>query len=385
IAGHVSWRWVFYISVPFGLVAMALIATGLAGEARPAQRPVIDYAGVALFAGGVSGLLLGVVAAGQTGTWQHLDVVAPLVVAILALAGFVAVERRASDPIVPLRLFGNRIVVAAVTTGFLAGMAMFGAISFVPLFMQAVVGSSATQAGFVLTPFVLGWVAFSIIGARLVFRVGYRGLVVGGMACLAVAFLLFTRWSATLTSGEAMRDVLVAGVGMGLNMVPMLIAVQSAVDRKDLGIATSMTQFFRAVGGAIGVSVMGTVMSWRLGAGLGMTAALHGVFVMGLIVCMAAVLSAFLVPAGSARQLARADMRGEPTPAGGWRCPTFRCSSAWRSYRPCRQRLPSRSSIAWPSRIRIPSSGPSSVWTTRAILWSMPWCRPCSSSSRRKA
>src|SRR5262249_59146166 len=97
-----------------------------------------------------------------------------------------------------------------------------------------------------------------------------------GMACLTVAFLLFTRWSAALTSGEAMRDVLVAGVGMGLNMVPMLIAVQSAVDRKDLGIATSMTQFFRAVGGAIGVSVMGTVMSWRLGNGLGVGAALPG-------------------------------------------------------------------------------------------------------------
>ena len=307
----------FYINVPFGLVGMALIATGLAGEARPSQRPVIDYSGVALFAAGVSALLLGVVAAGQTGTWQHFDVAAPLVVAALALAGFIVVERRAVDPIVPLRLFSNRIVVAAVVTGFLAGVAMFGAISFVPLFMQAVVGSSATQAGFVLTPFVLGWVVCSIIGARLVFRVGYRGLVLAGMACLTLAFLLFTRWNATLTSGEAMRDVLVAGVGMGLNMVPMLIAVQSAVDRKDLGIATSMTQFFRAVGGAIGVSVMGTVMSWRLGAGLGMAGALHGVFVMGLIVCVAAVASAFLVPAGRARELARADMRGEPTRAGG--------------------------------------------------------------------
>ena len=317
LADHVSWRWVFYINVPFGLVGMALIATGLAGEARPPQRPVIDYSGVGLFAAGVSALLLGVVAAGQTGTWQHFDVAAPLVVAALALAGFIVVERRAVDPIVPLRLFSNRIVVAAVVTGFLAGVAMFGAISFVPLFMQAVVGSSATQAGFVLTPFVLGWVVCSIIGARLVFRVGYRGLVLAGMACLTLAFLLFTRWNATLTSGEAMRDVLVAGVGMGLNMVPMLIAVQSAVDRKDLGIATSMTQFFRAVGGAIGVSVMGTVMSWRLGAGLGMAGALHGVFVMGLIVCVAAVASAFLVPAGRARELARADMRGEPTRAGG--------------------------------------------------------------------
>ena len=168
-----------------------------------------------------------------------------------------------------------------------------------------------------LTPFVLAWVAFSIVSARLTLRVGYRALVLAGMVCLTLAFLLFTRWSAALTHGEAMRDVLVAGVGMGMNMVPMLIAVQSAVERKDLGIATSMTQFFRAVGGAIGVSVMGTVMSWRLGAGLPMASALHGVFVVGLIVCVAAVASAFVVPAGRARELARADMRGEPTRAGG--------------------------------------------------------------------
>src|SRR5262249_18317534 len=286
LTDHVSWRSVFYINVPFGLVGMALIASGLAGEGRPTQRPIIDYAGLALFAVGVSSVLVSAGAAGRTGAWHRLDVVVPLVVAALALAGFIVVERRAADPILPLRLFRNRIVVAAVTTGFLAGVAMFGAVSFVPLFMQSVTGSSATQAGFVLTPFVLGWVAFSIVSARLVLRLGYRGVVFTGMVCLTLAFLLFRRWSAGLTHVEAMRDVLVAGVGMGLNMVPMLIAVQSAVDRRDLGIATSMTQFFRAVGGAIGVSVMGTVMSWRLGAGLGMTAALHGVFVMGLIVCM---------------------------------------------------------------------------------------------------
>jgi len=317
LADHVSWRWVFYINVPFGLVGMALIATGLAGETRPARRPVIDYAGLALFAAGVSSLLVAVVSAGRTASWQRLDVAAPIAIAVLALVGFVRVERRAADPIVPLRLFANRIVVAAVVSGFLAGVAMFGAISFVPLFMQSVTGSTATEAGFVLTPFVLGWVACSILSARLVFRVGYRALVFAGMLCLALAFLLFSRWSATLTQAEAMRDVLVAGIGMGFNMVPMLIAVQSAVERQDLGIATSMTQFFRAVGGAIGVSVMGTVLTWRLGAGLPMASALHGVFVVGLVVSAAAVGSALLVPAGRARELARGDMRGEPTRAGG--------------------------------------------------------------------
>lgn len=316
LSDHVSWRWVFYINLPFGVVAMALIAAALTEEPR-IRRPAIDYAGLALFATGVSVLLLGVVEAGRAGEWTGLDVVVPLGVAVVALAAFVRVELRAREPIVPLRLFGSRIVVAAVVTGFLAGMAMFGAISFVPLFMQAVVGTTATGAGWVLTPFILGWIALSITSARLVLRLGYRVIVIGGMICLTLAFLLFTRWGAALSQGVAMRDVLLAGVGMGMTMVPMLIAVQSAVSRADLGAATSITQFFRTVGGAIGISLMGTVMAQRLDTGLGMAEALHGVFVVGLVVCVAAVASAFLVPAGRAQDLARADMRGEPTRAGG--------------------------------------------------------------------
>jgi predicted MFS family arabinose efflux permease len=209
------------------------------------------------------------------------------------------------------------MVVAAILTGFLAGMAMFGAISYVPLFMQGVAGTTATQAGFVLTPFVLGWVACSIISARLVLRVGYRPVVVAGMACLAIAFVLFTRWDARLTPVAAMRDVLLAGIGMGLTMVPMLIAVQSAVDRSDLGIATSVTQFFRAVGGAIGLSVMGAVMTQRLGTGLPLASALHGAFAVGLAVSVAAVVAAFFVPAGRAPDLARASVRGAPSRAEG--------------------------------------------------------------------
>ena len=313
LTDYVSWRWVFYINLPFGVIAMVLIGGALA-RGRPTERtPVIDYAGIALFATGVSALLLGAVQAGRIGAWGRLDVLGALAVAVVALGAFVAVERRAPEPIVPLGLFGNRIVLAAVATGFFAGMAMFGAISFVPLFLQQVAGSSATIAGFVLTPFVIGWVVLSAASARLVLRIGYRIVVFAGMICLALAFVLFSRWDATLTTGTAMRDVLIGGVGMGLNMVPMLIAVQSAVPRTELGVATAMTQFFRAVVGAIGLSVMGAVMAQRLQAGLSMVEALHGVFVVGLVICVAAVAAAFLVPPGRAGELARS----EPRAAGG--------------------------------------------------------------------
>ena len=317
LTDYVSWRWVFYINLPIGAIAMAVLATTLRGIPRPVRQPVVDWAGIALFAAGVSAILLAIVEAGRVGAWLTIDVVALLGLGGLVLVGFVVVERRAAEPIVPPRLFKNRMVVAAVVTRFLAGMAMFGALSFVPLFLQSVTGASATGAGLVLTPFVLGWVLTSVLSARLVLRVGFRKVVFTGMAALTGAFLLFTRWSAALTHGAAMVDVLLAGVGMGLVVVPMLIAVQSVVARQDLGAATSMTQFFMSIGGTLGLSVMGAVMSQRLHADLPMAEALHDVFVVGFAVCVAALASSFLVPPGRAQDLARAEMRGEPTRVGG--------------------------------------------------------------------
>jgi EmrB/QacA subfamily drug resistance transporter len=316
LTDHVSWRWVFYINLPFGALAMALIASALSDAPRDGRRAV-DYAGVGLFAAGVTALLFGVLEAGRVGAWTGLTVLGPLTLAVAALTAFVRVERRAAEPIVPLRLFGTRMVLAAAVTGFLAGMAMFGAISFVPLYLQSVSGMSATAAGVVLIPFVLGWVTMSVVSARLVLRVGYRPVVLSGMACLTAGFVLLSRWSEALTQSIAMRDALIGGVGMGLTMVPMLIAAQSAVARADLGSATSLIQFCRTIGGAVGLAIMGTVLAWRLGGGLSQAAALHGVFISGLVICLAALLSAFLVPAGRAQDLARPELRAEPTRVGG--------------------------------------------------------------------
>jgi EmrB/QacA subfamily drug resistance transporter len=310
-----SWRWVFYINLPFGAVAIALLA-GALPDAAVRRRHAFDWTGVVLFTTGVSALLVGILEAGRVGAGTGADVAVPLAIAAGALVAFVPVERRASEPIVPFRLFRHRMVLAAGINGFLSGMAMFGAISFVPLFLQHVSGMSATAAGFVLTPFVLGWVAMSIVSARLVLRIGYRAPAVAGMACLTGAFLLLTRWAPGLGQGVAMRDALLGGIGMGLTFVPMLLAVQSAVARRDLGAATSLTQFLRTIGGAVGLSVMGAVMVRRLAAGMSMADALHAVFVVGLGVSAVALGSAFLVPRGRAQALARPDMHEEPTRAG---------------------------------------------------------------------
>ena len=353
----VSWRAVFYINLPFGLLAMAAIRWGLAGERLEPRRAAFDYAGTGVFAAAISALLIGLIEAGRGASWWRTPVLGLLALSVVLLVVFVLVERRAVEPVVPLGLFANPMVRAAAATGFLSGMAMFGAITYVPLYLQAVTGSSAMQAGFVLVPFVFGWVVCSIVAARLVLRVGYRSVVVTGMCFLTAAFVLLVGWSESLTRGVAMRDIVPAGVGMGLVFVPMLIAVQSAVPRAVLGSATSVTSFFRTIGGAIGVAVMGSIMAQRLHlelsallatappglqarlrdvvdhpdqiinpitrAGLGadvlgqmrpaMAHAVGSVFVVGLVVALVALASAFLVPAGHARDLAVAQEPASPS------------------------------------------------------------------------
>ena len=194
--------------------------------------------------------------------------------AVGLLIEFARWERHAPEPLLPLRLFANRMFRAAAVSGFLAGMAMFGTISFIPLFVQGVLGGTATEAGSALTPFVLGWVTFSVVSARLLLRIGYRWPVIGGMVCLAVAFLLMSHMGLGTSRAVTARNMLLAGMGMGLIMVPLLLAVQNAVPRTDLGAATSATTFFRSIGGAVGVAVMGAVLSAELGREL--TAVLGG-------------------------------------------------------------------------------------------------------------
>jgi EmrB/QacA subfamily drug resistance transporter len=352
LTDHLSWRWVFYVNVPFGLLAGGVLGWALAGLDRGRGRAVVDLRGAVLLTVGMTGILVALVEGGRSpgGFGSGHAVLVALSAAVLA--AFVAWERRAPEPLLPLRFFGNRMFRAAAITGFLAGMAMFGTISFIPLFVQGVLGGTATEAGTALTPFVLGWVTLSVFSARLLLRVGYRPPVLAGMTCLAVAFLLMGRMGPDASRAVTGRNMLLAGMGMGLVMVPLLIAVQNAVPRRDLGAATSATTFFRSIGGAVGVAVMGAVLSWQLGRALAgvdvpglapaelaaliahpdaavhpalrltlppavlaafsaaLAQALHGVFVVGFGIACLALASAFLVPAGRAQDLAL-----EPSPA----------------------------------------------------------------------
>jgi EmrB/QacA subfamily drug resistance transporter len=347
LTDHASWRWVFYVNVPFGLLAAAVLHGALAHLPRPSGAVRIDGRGVLLLTGGMTALLVALVEGGRRGAGLGPLPAMLLAVAAVLLVAFVAWERRAPEPLLPLRLFANRMFRAAAISGFLAGVAMFGAISFVPLFVQGVQGGTATQAGTALTPLVLGWVTFSAISARLLLRVGYRWPVLAGMACLTLAFYLMSEMTPGTTRGALAWTMALAGVAMGLVMVPLLIAVQNSVPRRDLGAATSATTFFRSIGGAVGIAVMGAVLAhqlashiMRLGNGLtGLSAAqlrdlaahpdaivhpvlrstlppavlavfsealahaLHAVFLVGLAIACLALASAFLVPAGRAQDL----------------------------------------------------------------------------------
>jgi Na+/melibiose symporter-like transporter len=189
----------------------------------------------------------------------------PLIsLAVLLLAALAWVESRATEPIVPLAFFRDRVFAIACIQGLLAGWAMFGSLSFVPLFVQAVLGTSATAAGATLTPMLLSWVFASIIGSRLLLRFSYRSLALLGMALLTLGAFLMANVGISASHLTLMATLALMGVGMGLSVPAFMIAVQSTVRRRDMGTATSAIQFSRSIGGALGVSVMGVALSVRL-------------------------------------------------------------------------------------------------------------------------
>ncbi|HKQ99748.1 MAG TPA: DHA2 family efflux MFS transporter permease subunit, partial [Pyrinomonadaceae bacterium] len=268
ITDQLSWRWVFYINLPVGLAAALIIGLALK-EPKPTERPVIDYAGGALLMAAITLMMLALVEGGAS----LRTILAPhnllLFAGAAALAAlFVWVERRARDPIVPFKLFRNRVVTVSVIAGFLAGVAMFGAISFVPLFAQGALGMTATQAGSLLTPLMLSWVGMSVIGGRLLLKVGYRPTSIVGFFLLTLGFVLLSRFQIETERLWLYVDLVLIGAGLGLSMLTLLIAVQQAVESRQLGIATSLNQFSRSIGGAVGVAVMGVVLTAGLASDL---------------------------------------------------------------------------------------------------------------------
>jgi hypothetical protein len=222
----------------------------------------VDYSGVAALVLAVVPMLLAFVWAGDQYAWGSPQIVGLLGFSALMIAVFVWLESRAADPILPLGLFRNRIFVVSTVVVFLTGMGMFGSITYLPLFVQGVIGASATSSGLVITPMMMGMVAASTVSGQLISRLGrYRLLGTLGVALMALGMFLLSRMDATSTQGEAVRNMVVVGVGLGTTFPILGIAVQNAVPFRLLGVVTASTQFFRQMGGLIGVAIFGTLMS----------------------------------------------------------------------------------------------------------------------------
>lgn len=263
IVDNSSWQWVFYVNLPIGVVSAVAIYFGLQGEKRLVDKAVIDYAGAISLIVATVALLLGLNLGGTDYPWISAQILGLLGLSLLAWIIFARVENRAAEPILSLDLFKNRIFTITNIIGFLMGLGMFGAIMFLPLFLQGVIGVSATNSGNTMIPMMLSMVVTSIIAGRFISRFSFRSIFATGMFLMAVGFYLLSTMSVHATIVTATLYIVILGIGMGLIMPTVTLAVQSAFTAEKRGVATSATQFFRSIGGTLGMTVFGVVFNYH--------------------------------------------------------------------------------------------------------------------------
>jgi len=265
ITDNFGWHWVFYVNLPFGIAALVAVFLVLPSHTALARRPKIDWWGSAALIAGVVPLLLALTWGGSTYPWDSPQIIGLLVAALVFGIAFVLIERRVEAPTIPLDLFRNRIFTASVIITFLTGMGMFGAILYIPLFVQVALGDSATSSGVVLTPMMLGVIAMSIISGLILSRTGrYKILAIVGTAVTTGGMLLLSQMSVDTENITLVRNMVILGLGMGTSMALYTIVVQNAFPMERLGVVTASLAFFRSIGGVVGVAVLGSVMTNHL-------------------------------------------------------------------------------------------------------------------------
>ncbi len=336
IADNADWRWVFLVSLPVALIALVVVATTLKIPPHPERATKIDYVGAALLAAGLSTALLGLVRGGQEAPWGSAQVLGMIGIGVGLLTLFLIWERRVAQPIVPVELFRIRTVSAASLAGFATGVGMFGTIMFVPLFVQGVLGGSATSSGLVLTPLMLAMMAASVGSGQIITRTGrYRWALLCGPVVMGAGFALLSLLDERSTRGLTTLAMVIAGLGLGLLIQNLSLVVQNAVPSRHMGVATSLAQFSRSIGGTVGVSVMGAILAAGLpvgaaakalggGATGGGTAAraeladaIHPIFMLGVPMMLITLLLVTLIPEEPLRRAVRDDVAQPERPATG--------------------------------------------------------------------
>jgi EmrB/QacA subfamily drug resistance transporter len=265
---QLTWRWVFYINLPLGILALAVTSVVLQLPRRRAEHS-IDYLGSALMVSGVSCLLLVSSWGGTEYDWLSAPILGLAAAGFVLIALFILQETRATEPLLPLRLFKDRIFSVSSGIGLVVGGTMFGAIAFLPVYLQIVKGESATSSGLRLVPLMLGLVGSSVLSGSLIARTGkYRVYPIAGMAIVTIGLYLMTRLDVTTSMLEVSAYMLVLGIGVGLVMQVIVLAVQNSADYADLGTATASVNFFRSMGSAFGVAAFGSILTNRLDVNL---------------------------------------------------------------------------------------------------------------------
>lgn len=258
---HLSWRWAFWINVPVAVVVLIVAVIAIPNLGRKG-RPVIDYAGIVLVGLGATGLTLATSWGGSEYAWGSLMIIGLFVGSVVAIAAFIAVELRAKEPILPMRLFREPVFAVCCALSFVVGFAMLGALTFLPTFMQFVDGVSATTSGLHTLPMVLGLLTMSMSSGVIVGRTGkYKIFPVLGTAVMAVGFVLLSTMGPDTSTLEQSLYLVVLGAGIGMCMQVLVLIVQNTVDFADLGVATSGVTFFRTIGSSFGAAVFGSLFN----------------------------------------------------------------------------------------------------------------------------
>jgi len=265
---HLSWRWIFYINLPLALVALIVIGLVFSAPEKH-QSPKIDFAGAGLLAAALTSVILLTSLGGHTLPWASPSIIGLALLAVVSLGGFVLAEKHAAEPILPLSLFSNRTFAVAAAVGFIVGVAMFGSITYLPVFLQVVKGASPSLAGMQMTPMMGGVLLTSIVSGQIISRIGrYRMFPIIGTAIMSMGLGLLATMSVSTPTWVAAAYLLVLGLGLGMVMQVLIIAVQNAVDYRNLGVATSGATLFRSIGGSLGVAAFGAIFANGLAANL---------------------------------------------------------------------------------------------------------------------
>jgi EmrB/QacA subfamily drug resistance transporter len=264
-----NWRWIFYINVPLAILAIVICYHVMRLIPFQRREHAIDWLGAGLLVAGVSCLLLALSWGGTEYDWDSSVIIGLFVAGAVLAVLFLIQESRVPEPILPLGLFRRPTFALANAAGFVLGLVMFGSIIFIPLYLQIVKGASPTRSGLLMLPMMAGIIVTSVLSGRAMSRIGrYKWFPVAGSVVLLVGMLLFTQLHVGTSLWIAFVYLVVIGVGLGLCMQSLILAVQNGVDLRDLGAGTSAATFFRSLGGSFGVAILGTVLSSRLNSGL---------------------------------------------------------------------------------------------------------------------